>query len=167
MRPATNELTRTSWFGGAAIVPVRCSVSPISARWTCVRVTSAMAFAPPSSSSPEALCGQPRAPIEVHFGLARGPLIITCFDTSGDGAARSRDLAVEHPRSGLRLRQLALVARKNRQSERNLAARANAEPSRPRRIEIRSELEVNCGDALGFEQRAMALLDLQFLSKAQ
>ncbi|MBZ5544019.1 MAG: hypothetical protein LAO07_10105 [Acidobacteriia bacterium] len=54
MRPATSELTLTSWLGSAATVPVTVTVSLTAPRSTRVTVTSATAFTSADVSSSEA-----------------------------------------------------------------------------------------------------------------
>src|SRR5438046_517364 len=64
MRPGTSELTRTSWFGRAATVPVIVSQEVISPRATLVTVTVATCsgvFPPASAAAPPVVGEQAEA----------------------------------------------------------------------------------------------------------
>src|SRR2546425_9217801 len=90
MRPATSELTRTSWFGSAAIEPLTVIVRRTSAFATRVTVTFATASAEDftsSSVSAEDLCEQAGTASAARSGRPKAMRENLCVEMAISGEA--------------------------------------------------------------------------------
>src|ERR1700687_1389786 len=117
-------------------------------------------------------CRQKRAPVHLYLCLPRRPLIVDHGHSAGHCPTRRSYLTLEHARGGKRLRDLALVARKDRHGHGKLPASSNLQPPGSpgdwisgtcRRVEIHASLDTQAGNAFGTQTSEPRLFHVYLL----